>query len=159
MDNQEGRPNQTRLAFSIQNQAIAGRHLEPMVMNRNNYVVVRAFPGCPCSEPVVDSLLGLVFQSIQEITGDNVGSMEVTWGTGALANHSYRDCDDGGFQFPKSRANTNAWGCQCGERLSADTDLGADETMSVLRAYFGWHYLSNATCLIRPRLFSTAPLV
>ena len=23
-------------------------------------------------------------------------------------------------------------------------------------AFFGWHYLSNATCLIRPHLFSTA---
>ena len=24
---------------------------------------------------------------------------------------------------------------------------------------FGWHYLSNAACLMRPRLFSAAPLV
>ena len=27
------------------------------------------------------------------------------------------------------------------------------------RASFGWHYLSNATCLMRPRLFSSALLV
>ena len=33
------------------------------------------------------------------------------------------------------------------------------QTTSWFPSYFGWHYLSKATCLMRPHLFSTALLV
>ena len=37
--------------------------------------------------------------------------------------------------------------------------LGAGTETAAALASVGWHYLSNADCLLRPHLFSTALLV